>query len=213
MLGRRVSLICLLVFLTRVASAQVIDSHVHLFSPQNFGTDSITANDVIAMMDQAKIDRAVVLSAAYWFSQKEKAQIENNFVAAEVAKHSERLVGFCAVNLVQDWAVDEIERCGHQLKLRGLKLHPQFDKADFRNPDHLSRMDAILDKAAKFDLPVLLDSNGWDIKGGIQLRSTSIETSQGQRHLLPTRSWNVSAIWQSPSCSTKRTPRPSGTFM
>ncbi len=80
----------------QMMAAQVIDSHVHLFSPQNFGKDAITAADILPMLEKAKIDRAVVLSAAYWFSEKEKAQAENDFLASEVAKHSDRLVGFCS---------------------------------------------------------------------------------------------------------------------
>jgi predicted TIM-barrel fold metal-dependent hydrolase len=154
----------LFVWTGQIVAAQVIDSHVHLFSPQNFGKDAVTAADILPMLNKAKVDRAVVLSAAYWFSEKEKAQAENDFLASEVAKHSDRLVGFCSVHLLQDWATAELERCARVLKLRGLKLHPQFDKVDFRNPDHISRVETLIEKAGQFGFPVLLDSNGWDIK-------------------------------------------------
>jgi hypothetical protein len=53
-------------------AASLIDHHQHLMSPQALSVFSsprpITATDLIAYMDTAGIDRTVVLSAAYGFS-------------------------------------------------------------------------------------------------------------------------------------------------
>src|SRR5215831_8095408 len=53
-------------------AASIIDHHQHLMRPQALSVFSspnpITAADLIAQMDAAGIDRAVVLSAAYGFS-------------------------------------------------------------------------------------------------------------------------------------------------
>jgi predicted TIM-barrel fold metal-dependent hydrolase len=92
-----------------------------------------TAVDLIAEMDAAGIDRAVVLSAAYGFSNPFKkpgpdeyarVRAENDWVSMQVAKYPRRLTGFCAVNPLRDYALGEIERCSKDPNLRtGLKLH------------------------------------------------------------------------------------------
>ena len=60
------------IVLASAQAASVIDHHQHLMSPQALSVFSapktITAADLIAEMDAAGIDRAVVLSAAYGFS-------------------------------------------------------------------------------------------------------------------------------------------------
>ena len=34
----------------QIVAAQVVDSHVHLFSPQNFGKEAVTAADILPML-------------------------------------------------------------------------------------------------------------------------------------------------------------------
>lgn len=137
---------------------QKIDAHIHVASNANFGGSFIDGDQIVKLLDTGSIDRGVILSFGYRFSELEQAKAENDFVAAEVAKRPARLTGLCGVNILEDWAPGEIERCATQLRLSGLKLHPQENGADFKNPEHRKRLAVIFDAADKYHLPVLIDS-------------------------------------------------------
>src|SRR3982074_3783344 len=84
-------------------AANLIDHHQHLISPQALSVFSapkaITAADLIAEMDAAGIDRAIVLSVAYGFSNPFKkpgpdeyarVRAENDWVSMQVARSPRR---------------------------------------------------------------------------------------------------------------------------
>lgn len=98
-----------------------------LFPPRG-----IDAKDLIAQLDAAGIQRAIVLSVAYSFSNPNKPTVpdeyahviaENDWSSAQVAKYPDRLIGFCSVNplrsqerlearrgkLQHDWYVSALE--------------------------------------------------------------------------------------------------------
>ena len=53
-----------------------------------------------------------------------KVRAENDWTAAQAAAHPDRLVAFCGVNPLKDYALEEIDRCAKDPYLRmGLKLH------------------------------------------------------------------------------------------
>src|SRR5438270_11889877 len=106
------------VMLAPAQAANLIDHHQHLISPQALSVFSapkpITAADLIAEMDAAGVDRAVVLSDAYGFSNPFKnpgpdeyarVRAENDWVSVQVAKYPGRLTGFCPVNPLRDSVV------------------------------------------------------------------------------------------------------------
>jgi predicted TIM-barrel fold metal-dependent hydrolase len=137
--------------------ASLIDHHQHLMSPQALSVFSspkpITASDLIAHMDAAGIDRAVVLSAAYGFSNPFKkpgldeyarVRAENDWVSMEVARYPRRLIGFCSVNPLRDYALREIERCSKDPNLqRGLKLHFGNSDVNLDVDEHVERTRAV----------------------------------------------------------------------
>jgi predicted TIM-barrel fold metal-dependent hydrolase len=134
-------------------TANLIDHHQHLASPQALSVFSfpkaITSADLIAQMDAAGIDRAVVLSDAYGFSNPFKdpgpdeyarVRAENDWVSMQVARYPGRLTGFCAVNPLRDYALDEIERCSKDPNLRtGLKLHFGNSDVNLDIEEHVER--------------------------------------------------------------------------
>jgi predicted TIM-barrel fold metal-dependent hydrolase len=138
-------------------AASLIDHHQHLMSPQALSVFSspkpITAADLIAQMDAAGIDRAVVLSAAYGFSNPFKkpgpdeyarVRAENDWVSMQVARYPERLIGFCSVNPLRDYALSEIERCSKDPNLRtGLKLHFGNSDVNLDIDEHVERTRAV----------------------------------------------------------------------
>ena len=138
------------------SQAERIDHHQHLYSPAAgantaiVGPKGIPVGHLIAEMDKAGIARAVVLSVAYSFANPNKppvadeyakVQAENDWTAAQVALYPSRLIGFCSVNPVKEYAVAEIERCAKNPGVgAGLKLHFGNSDVDVENPDHLAQL-------------------------------------------------------------------------
>jgi predicted TIM-barrel fold metal-dependent hydrolase len=78
--------------------------------------------------------------------------VDDQYVADYVAQHSDRLIGFLALDPTQPGWEDEL-RYGHEeLKLRGIKLMPMY--AGFRPDD--PRLDPLWNYAQRHQLPVLL---------------------------------------------------------
>jgi len=135
----------------------VADYHQHVYSPaiaSSAGVAPITAADLIALLDAANIRRAVVLSQAYAFGnpngtppvENERARVieENDWTSQQVAQFPDRLVGFCGVNPLKDYALEEITRCAKDPHLRsGLKLHFGNSDVDVENAAHVDRLRAV----------------------------------------------------------------------
>lgn len=111
-------------------SRVIIDFHTHIFPPwlrerrdEYVKADTcfaqlysqpkarmVTAEELIASMDETGIDLSVVLNAG-WVSH-ELCVRTNDYILDSVSRHSARLVGFCAIQpRVGEAAVRELERC------------------------------------------------------------------------------------------------------
>ena len=153
-------------------AASLIDHHQHLMSPQALSVfsspKSITAADLISQMDAAGIDRAVVLSAAYGFSNPFKkpgpdeyarVRAENDWVSMQVAGYPRRLIGFCSVNPLRDYALREIERCSKDSNLRtGLKLHFGNSDVNLDLDEHVERTRAVFAAANAHGMAIVVHS-------------------------------------------------------
>jgi len=148
----------LLVSIARLSAAQgppLVDHHQHLFSPDIAALiklPEISAEDLIRRLDSAGIRRAVVLSMAYQYGSPSrtvedeyaKVRAENDWTAAQVAAHPDRLVGFCGVNPLKDYALEEIARCAKDPHLRtGLKLHFGNSDVQLDRPDHVAQLQRV----------------------------------------------------------------------
>jgi len=135
--------------------AEVIDYHQHLYSPEagarsSPGPKGIDARFLVAQLDAAGIQRAVVLSVAYSFSNPNKPPVqneyahvmaENDWTSAQVAKYPDRLLGICSVDPLRPYALKEIARCAKDPNLRtGLKLHFGNSDVDVDNPEHVNKV-------------------------------------------------------------------------
>jgi uncharacterized protein (TIGR02246 family) len=129
-----------------------------------------TAAHLIEQLDSARIQRALVLSVAYWFGStlmpgsekglsiaEEYARVraENDWVAAEAAKYPNRLVAYCSVHPLKSYALEEIERCGKHPGLHGLKLHLANSQVDLRKPDDLEQLRRVFRSANDQKLPIV----------------------------------------------------------
>ena len=150
-------------------SRPLVDHHQHLFSPATHERVSQLplrpARDLITQLDSVGIRRAVVLSMAYGFAREsiqvqnelEKVRAENDWTAAQVAQFPGRLRGFCSVNPLRDYAVEEITRCARNANLRtGLKMH--FGASDVQLDDtaHVARVRRVFRTANEHRMAILV---------------------------------------------------------
>jgi len=156
--------------LASVRADELVDHHQHLISPQALAVFSapkaITAADLIEQMDIAGIDRAVILSDAYGFSNPFKnpgsdeyarVRAENDWVSTQVATYPTRLIGFCAVDPLRDYALDEIERCSRDPNLStGLKLHFGNSDVNLDIEEHVERVRAVFASANAHGMSIVV---------------------------------------------------------
>jgi predicted TIM-barrel fold metal-dependent hydrolase len=148
------------------ASGAAIDVHTHLLSAETVvngygapaGTPASDADDLINRLDEANVQRAVIQSIAYnSFQDSVWMKTEHDWVAAEVAKYPDRLIGFCGINpLLGSAVLVEIDRCIDELGFRGVKLHLPASGLDLRQPKHAAALSVVFDKARERGVPVLL---------------------------------------------------------
>ncbi len=153
--------------------APVADHHQHLFSPAiaallasgSAGPQGITARDLVALLDSAGIQRALVLSVAYLYGspagtfadEYAKVRAENDWAAAQAAQYPERLRAFCSFNPLKEYALDELERCSRNPGLRhGIKLHFGNSDVQLDNPAHLEQLRRVFRAANDHRMAILV---------------------------------------------------------
>ena len=146
----------------------LVDHHQHIFSPPLatlLGGQTITARDVLGLLDTAGIERAVILSPAYIWSNARrnipddytKVKAENDWVASQVAQNSSRLVGFCGLNPLKDYALAEIDRCSKIPSMsRGIKLHFGNSDVQLENPEHVEKVRRVFSAANEHHMAIVV---------------------------------------------------------
>ena len=122
------------------------------------------ADDVVAMLDSAGVRRGVLLSTAYFFGipdldfedERTRVRAENDYVAAQVRRRPERLVGFCSVNPKAAYALEEIDRCAGIPELIGLKLHLANSDVSLRDSADLARLAEVFGRADRRGMPIVI---------------------------------------------------------
>lgn len=135
-------------------AAPLVDHHQHLWSPSAAALapnlSVLTASDLVKLLDEAGIRRAAVYSLAYQYGNPNRPPVEdeyakvvaeNDWTAREVASFPDRLVAFCGVNPLKEYALGEIDRCAGNAQLRrGLKMHFGNSDVDLGNPQHVEQL-------------------------------------------------------------------------
>lgn len=155
-------------------SAEIIDYHQYLYSPNaaartsagGKGWKGIDAKALIADLDAAGIERAVVLSVAYDFANPHKPVVpneyedvkaENNWTGAQIAPYPKRFVGFCSVNPLRPYVLTEMARCAKNPNLRtGLHLHFGNSDVNLDNPEDLTRVRQVFRAADQHQMAILV---------------------------------------------------------
>ena len=131
----------------------------------------LTADQLIRDMDETGIQRAAVLSVAYFFAtdprptrtwpgdEYENVRAENDWVAAEVARYPDRLVAFCGVSPLKDYAEKEVRRCAGELRMKGLKLHFRSSRVNVLNPEHLEKVRRLFRVANELGLAIVVHTH------------------------------------------------------
>jgi predicted TIM-barrel fold metal-dependent hydrolase/DNA-binding beta-propeller fold protein YncE len=165
--------LCALPTVLAAQPAPRADHHQHLFSPATASLIStpgapvspIQGRDLIALLDSAGIRRAVVLSMGYtWGSpsrsvenEYDKVRAENDWTSQQVSLYSGRLVGFCSFNPIRSYALDELERCAADPRLRaGLKLHFANSVVDLHDSAHVAQLRRVFSAANRHRMPIVV---------------------------------------------------------
>lgn len=150
-----------------------IDYHQHLFSPAAAplvagkpSAPGISASDVIALLDSAGIQRALVLSVAYTWGKASRAPVdneyehvkaENDWTAQQVAEYPDRLRAFCSFNPLKPYALEELTRCSKDPQLHyGLKLHFGNSDVDLDNPENVAQVRKIFQAANRYRMSIVV---------------------------------------------------------
>jgi predicted TIM-barrel fold metal-dependent hydrolase len=105
------------------------------------------------------------LSLAYQFGNPNKPALEdeyahvkaeNDWTSQQVARFPDRLRGFCSVNPLKEYALDELARCAKDPQLHfGLKLHFGNSDVDLSNPEHARRLRDVFGRANAYKMAIV----------------------------------------------------------
>lgn len=122
------------------------------------------AETVLERMDSAGVERGVLLSLGYLFGvpdlefegERELVRAENEYVAQQAESAPDRLTAFCGVNPLAEYALDEIERCGGDPRVAGLKLHLANSDVDLRASEDVERLKEVFAAADDHGLAIVV---------------------------------------------------------
>ena len=137
-----------------------------LLPPRAYAAE-VDADHLISILDAVGIQRAVVLSVAYWFGspnsrwpgdEYKNTRAENDWTAAQAARYPDRLVAFCGIAPLRHYAEAEVRRCASELGMAGVKLHFQSSGVDLHDPDHVARVRRVFEVANELGLALVVHS-------------------------------------------------------
>jgi predicted TIM-barrel fold metal-dependent hydrolase len=124
----------------------------------------VDADQLVQMLDDADIPKALVFSNAYYFARSateqpgeyDEVKAENDWTLAQVGRHPTRLYAACSVNPRRRYAAAEIERCAASGAFKALKLHFDGSGVDLGNPAHLASVRHTFATANRVRLPIVV---------------------------------------------------------
>lgn len=159
------------------APTPAADHHQYLFSPaaaawlsSSMALAPVGADELVARLDAAGVGRAAVLSVAYSYGGPARAvdsalgveyarvRAENDWVAAQAARHPQRLVALCSFNPLRDYALLELGRCATSPGFgRGIKLDLGDSGVRLDRPDHVARLRDVFRAANARGMAIVVD--------------------------------------------------------
>lgn len=126
----------------------IIDAHIHLYPDgREPAKNRKSKEDLVRQIRRGGISRAVVLPLG--------PDVSNEFVRDICARYPDVFTGFATVDPADgEKTLGIIEQCVHEYRLRGLKLHPRFQKFSLKEPVLVP----LLEKCAALRIPVIIDA-------------------------------------------------------
>jgi predicted TIM-barrel fold metal-dependent hydrolase len=109
---------------------RMLVNHAHVM-PASINPNG-TIERLLGLMDACQIEQAVCF-APFAYQCDGKGIEHNSWLAGELKKHSDRLLGFGTIDFRRSDVGDQVRRCKN-LGLRGLKLHPNGQGFDILSP-------------------------------------------------------------------------------
>jgi len=140
-------------------SSPRVDYHCHISMTEYSDIEhptvvSVTLEEFLADLDEAGIEKAVVLADGRTTPEQ---------VSAFVWRAPERLIGFGCVNPVERGASDDVRRQRNELSLFGLKLYPTSN--GYRVNDE--RAFSVYEAATDLGMPVMFHHAGMPLPGDL----------------------------------------------
>lgn len=140
--------------------------------------EPLDAQRLVAMLDAAQIERAVVLSLGYWFDSPTRPsvrsaaamQAENTWTAEQAARFPDRLIAFCSLNPVSDSATAAMRQCATDKRFKGVKLHLSNSRVDLMSAEHVRRLREVFAAANRARLPIIVHVRNADDYGAPHAR-------------------------------------------
>jgi predicted TIM-barrel fold metal-dependent hydrolase len=114
-----------------------------------------TASGLLALMDRAGIDRAVVSSAAAITYRN--PQPGNDEVAAQIRSHQNRLTGLAVLNPAYAGWRDDLTVCHRQFGMRGIRLYPRWHNYRLTDPACQELVHAATDLGMAISIPLRVE--------------------------------------------------------
>jgi predicted TIM-barrel fold metal-dependent hydrolase len=147
----------------------VTESSTPISRPVN--TDTLTAADLIAQMDEAGVTHGVIASMGYDLpgrvetpGERALVQAENDWTVRQAAQFPGRLVVFCGIHPLRTYSVAEMDRCAAMPGVRGIKLYIR-SSVDLKDPGDVDKLRAFVRAANERRLPLLVH-NSIDMSNG-----------------------------------------------
>ncbi len=121
----------------------------------NYNADQPTYDDFVGRMDEAGIDKAVLLySDNLDNGYSDETLLDINRHVSDISKrHPERIVPFASVDPRRPEAVELFRRCIEDYRMRGLKWHP--DNGFYPNSEESFK---VLEVASELEIPLITHS-------------------------------------------------------
>jgi predicted TIM-barrel fold metal-dependent hydrolase len=152
----------------RIADATFIDL------PAETRVPATTVDELVAQLDAAGIRQGALLSWAYQFGavnrqpadERAKVRAENVWTAEQAARFPDRLVSFCSLNPLKDYALEELGLCMADARNTGFKLHFTTAGVDLRDSRHVAQLLALFRAANARRFPVVIHMRTLDPEYG-----------------------------------------------
>lgn len=162
------------------------DSHVHIMSPElikywkdvgiPFSQSDDNYSNIDTILHKNKVQHINLIGMGYVFGNPEyyrgddmrqRMIDENNYLLNQSKRYPKQIKPFFAIDPLKEFAIEELERCYELNPKSGLKLHFNASQVYLTESEHLQKVKQVFQKAADYNLSILLHFDNWHPKFGV----------------------------------------------